>query len=270
MESQKVIVYATGPEQFEGLHMSILSLMRCATFTCLMSVSINVFVDVKHSTQLRHFLPTKILQNVFIYQLDTSALGNFSFHASREKVGMLDASENFIRFFLPMYFPQLPQVLYLDADTIVRRSVCDLFYYYSSPLEGAGLAAAPRRSSCMVQRVPSEYRAQWVQQPTLTFNAGVFLADLKFWKRYRISEKALSLLRRNEKENLWLTASNPPLCIVFANAFVKLNWRWHVYGLGFKSKISNRTLNEAYILHWNGIRKPWLPTGMWKMYWRAD
>jgi len=63
MDSRMVVVYSTGPEQFEGLYMSIMSLMHSATSSCLMSLSINVFIDVKHYNHLKKILPPQILHN---------------------------------------------------------------------------------------------------------------------------------------------------------------------------------------------------------------
>ena len=63
MDSRMVVVYSTGPEQFEGLYVSTMSLMHSATSSCLMSLSINVFVGVKHYNHLKKILPPQILHN---------------------------------------------------------------------------------------------------------------------------------------------------------------------------------------------------------------
>ena len=146
------------------------------------------------------------------------------------------------------------------------EELCDIFHRYGRKTAYFGVAARQRRWDCTVYRIPRAYAQQWGRRP-ITFISGVFLADLSFWRRYHIQERAFDLLSQNQRRPLWRIGSNPPLCILFANSFYPIDRRWHVFGLGNDRNISTEMLKNAYILHWNGKHKQWEQGGLWKSLW---
>jgi alpha-1,4-galacturonosyltransferase len=260
------VIYSTGKRHFPGLLQSLRSIRKSATPFCLGNVKVTVFLSIDDYSVLARRLDDELWDNIDLKTLDMRQIGSYRIHGSKMQFGLLDSPQNYVRFWLSSLLPNASLVLYLDADTIVRKSVCDIFHQYGRKTAYFGVAARQRRWDCTVYRIPRAYAQQWGRRP-ITFISGVFLADLNFWRRYHIQERAFDLLFQNQRRPLWSIGSNPPLCILFANSFYPIDRRWHVFGLGNDRNISTEMLKNAYILHWNGKHKPWEQDGLWKSLW---
>ncbi len=98
----------------------------------------------------------------------------------------------YARLLLPIMFPGISKLLYLDADILVLR---DLGPLWTTELKGAVVGA-------VVDGMDAEMKAgqpglEGVARVQHYFNAGVLLIDLDRWRRERVSERALDYLMRH-------------------------------------------------------------------------
>lgn len=69
---------------------------------------------------------------------------------------------------------------------------------------------------------------------------------------------------------LWLAGSLPLGWLTFYNYTVGLDRTWHVLGLGYESVVRRGDIEKAAVIHFDGLKKPWLDIGIeiYKEYWR--
>lgn len=65
------------------------------------------------------------------------------------------------------------------------------------------------------------------------------------------------------------TGSLPLGWLTFYNKTMVLDRRWHILGLGYDSSIDINEIEQAAVIHYDGIRKPWMDIaiGRYKTYW---
>lgn len=75
---------------------------------------------------------------------------------------------------------------------------------------------------------------------------------------------------QGDERPLWKAGSLPLGWATFYNHTVALDRTWHVLGLGYDSGVRRRDIEQAAVIHFDGIMKPWLDTGFdkYKEYWR--
>ena len=110
--------------------------------------------------------------------------------------GNLSAEANFARFYLTEMLPSdVEKVVYLDADTVVRKDVTHLYdtSLTQATSQSMAVAAVSRRYkpmcgswlACRSTQVQSLLRSQGINDPAAqldTFNAGVLVLHLKRWR----------------------------------------------------------------------------------------
>ncbi|XP_047246144.1 glycosyltransferase 8 domain-containing protein 2 isoform X4 [Girardinichthys multiradiatus] len=114
-----------------------------------------------------------------------------------------------------------------------------------------------------------DYRKQEVKDLGInpsecSFNPGVFVADIKEWKKQKITKQLEKWMEENFRQNIYSSAmaggvATPPMLIVFHDKYTTLDPLWHVRHLGWSpdAHYSESFLQEAHLLHWNGRFKPW-------------
>ncbi|XP_037552177.1 glycosyltransferase 8 domain-containing protein 2 [Nematolebias whitei] len=196
---------------------------------------------------------------------------------------------NFVRFYLPLLGISHERVVYLDDDIIVQGDIKNL---YNIKLK-AGHAAA-FATDCdlpatheMVRSIGMQttymgfldYRKQEVKDLGInpndcSFNPGVFVADVKEWKKQKVTKQLEKWMEENVRKNIYSSAmaggvATPPMLIVFHDKYTTLNPLWHVRHLGWSpdARYSENVLQEAHLLHWNGPFKPWsYPAVHWELW----
>ncbi|CAH2057243.1 unnamed protein product [Thlaspi arvense] len=61
---------------------------------------------------------------------------------------------------------------------------------------------------------------------------------------------------------LWKGGSLPIGWVIFYNHTVGLDRSWHVLGLGYDSGVKQQDIEKAAVIHFDGVRKPWLDIGL--------
>ncbi|MBA0796822.1 hypothetical protein Gohar_007558 [Gossypium harknessii] len=181
---------------------------------------------------------------------------------------------NHLRFYLPDIFPALNKIVHLDHDIVVQK---DLTEIWSVDMKGKVNAAV---ETC-TESEPS-YRAMHTfvnfSDPFLEqrFNAsvctwafGMNLFDLQEWRRRNLTGLYCDYLQLGLERPLWKAGSLPIGWITFYNQTVPLEKRWHMLGLGSNTDLSSDDIENATVLHYDGVMKPWLEIGItkYKGYW---
>ena len=71
-------------------------------------------------------------------------------------------------------------------------------------------------------------------------------------------------MEKNSQKKLYRFNTQPVLNYFFINKVKDIDKRWNTKNLG---NGSNKDLENAFVLHWNGPRKPWKNNGLYKEYW---
>ncbi|XP_008399746.1 glycosyltransferase 8 domain-containing protein 2 isoform X1 [Poecilia reticulata] len=203
---------------------------------------------------------------------------------------------NFVRFYLPLLGISHRRVIYVDDDVIVQGDIKDL---YNIKLKTGHAAAFA--SDCdlpftheMVRSIGMQttymgfldYRKQEVKDLAInpnhcSFNPGVFVAEIKEWKKQKITKQLERWMEENFRQNIYSSAmaggvATPPMLIVFHDKYTALDPLWHVRHLGWSpnARYAESFLQGAQLLHWNGPFKPWndpaVHSDLWKRWFIPD
>lgn len=144
--------------------------------------------------------------------------------------------------------PHIDRVLYLDADTIVCKSVSDM-YFCNLGTNIIGMAPDIWHKK-QKKRFPCKRQTY--------FNAGVCLIDLKKWRDKKISESLFDFYRKNIDACIY--PDQDPINIVLDGMVLQLdckyNFGWHWDKNECLESFGSCDLSEAAIVHYV-FNKPW-------------
>lgn len=178
---------------------------------------------------------------------------------------------NHLRFYLPEVFPQLNKVLFLDDDLVVQK---DLSGLWSIDLKGKVNGAVEtcgetfhrfdrylNFSNPLISKNFDPRACGWAY--------GMNIFDLDEWRRQNITDVYHTWQRMNHDRQLWKLGTLPPGLITFWKRTYPLDRFWHVLGLGYNPNVSQRDIERAAVIHYNGNMKPWLEINIpkYRNYW---
>ena len=149
----------------------------------------------------------------------------------------------YFRFKLAEYLPDIKNVLYLDCDVIVRKSLRGIF---ETNLQNT--------SAAMIEDVESEKEAKRLNLNKY-FNAGVMLINLEFWRQNKISSKLFEYSKNNKNIIQW--QDQDVLNVVLKDSIKELDVKWN-FQYFLYDNVDLKNLEYSYILHLSGRFKPWL------------
>lgn len=190
------------------------------------------------------------------------------------------SSTTYARFFLSSLLPQnTNKIIYLDSDVLVQKDISLLWrqamYFY--PFAAVQDFALPYIDSSI--RRDFSYKKKWIfrSQPiknfkelklkstSMYFNAGVFITKLNYWRKNKIEEKLLQVLRVNS--HLINFGDQDVLNIIFSSKWKKINPRWNqqsfIYNFPssrhspFNKKQFEMLKKDPWIIHFSEQKKPW-------------
>jgi len=217
-----------------------------------------LFRRYQFEIEMKEFPTNKFLdENICIKHRDTTSIKYFS------------NIMNFSRFYLGELYPCLEKILYLDTDVIVQADIIEL--YDSTLFDQHIFAAVPQDTfynlgftNNVMEFFPD------INLENRTFNAGVYLTNLKEWNKQNILSQVqkIMLCHKNSKEPFFSLGTQPILNIIFNEKFYQLPGHWNYPTLGYSPNLDlKEDFHNAKILHWCGEGKPWLPNGLYKNRW---
>lgn len=164
----------------------------------------------------------------------------------------------FARLCLADFMPDdAERILYIDADTMVTEDVGRLFDIDTR--DHPIWAVVDSGSDQQMARLSKTFQMTSVTPNAAYFNSGVMLIDMPAWRRDRITERALDIVRRDGARLRW--ADQDVLNILMAGRWGVLEDKWNNQIHGDKAVFPELFANGKIqgILHWAGPAKPWHP-----------
>lgn len=109
------------------------------------------------------------------------------------------------------------RLVYLDADTIVKQDISQLF---EMPMTDALMAAVPIKQQDFLAKRNDVLRRE---PNTPYFNAGVLVVDIEKWNAEGLTQKAFELLATHQFDFL----DQDVLNILSTDRLIALDWRWN-------------------------------------------
>lgn len=164
----------------------------------------------------------------------------------------------YYRLFLSSILPKdLPKVIYLDCDLLVRGSIREL---WEQNVEGYAIGCVED----MWSGKADNYSRLHYDSLFSYFNAGVLLANLDYWRKSNFEEKALDYIRKYPERLLF--NDQDVLNAIFHNQKVFISFRWNMQDGFFRQKRRlrkdvwselDKELKCPVIIHYTGSKKPW-------------
>jgi len=156
------------------------------------------------------------------------------------------------------------KVMYLDVDTIV---LCDVYSIVNGALNSGSdyaIAAVPRkrrrsRDGKTAVRGLTEHGANALggRRIRKSFNAGVYVMNVKVWREQNLTERMRHIALRNKKEHLYKYGSQPPMNIVIGDEFEDLPGSWNRGAGDYESFKRRNSTHETCLIHYKGGIRPW-------------
>lgn len=126
----------------------------------------------------------------------------------------------YFRILLPEILPlEIEKVIFIDCDIIVKENLGELFKIDISKYSHAAVINPFTDSYSVKKRLD-------IKQEYEYFNAGVLLINIKFWRNYSVTEKALNYLKENfNKIEFW---DQDVLNFLFQGMWLELDPKWNV------------------------------------------
>jgi lipopolysaccharide biosynthesis glycosyltransferase len=188
----------------------------------------------------------------------------------KDRVGHLPHTFGFItratyaRLYIPSVLPDTEKrALYLDCDTLARRSVSELFF---ADMDGAAAMGSPDVQSPFVS---STYAVPyWAdrgrQADDLNYNAGVLLMDLDVWRKERINERALEYLTDGRHH---FAQDQEAINAVLPGQIKQMDPRWNQQSEIFQKQyeviqpfsrdVLKQIMEDPWLIHYCNVVKPW-------------
>nr|XP_043623404.1 probable galacturonosyltransferase 4 isoform X2 [Erigeron canadensis] len=178
---------------------------------------------------------------------------------------------NHLRFYLPEIFPKLNKVVFLDDDIVVQK---DLSGLWSIDLKGKVIGAVETCGENFHRfdrylNFSNPIIAKNFDPRACGWAYGMNVFDLDEWKKQNITDVYHTWQNLNHERQLWKLGTLPPGLITFWKRVYPLERSWHVLGLGYNPSVSQKDIERASVIHYNGNLKPWLEIGIPKFrgYW---
>lgn len=186
------------------------------------------------------------------HEIDTQRLSGLRFTRRHGR-------EIWYRILLPELLPELPRVLYLDADTLVLRPIEELWHE-----ELGDKIAGAIHNPMYPWGDASSLEEMEIAKPSDYFNSGVLLMDLDGWRAQNITGQLRRYVRQNPEKCTW--PDQNALNAVLGRGLCKpLSPVWNAQNVYFDSKPADLPLarsalwevrNRPRIVHFIAPYKP--------------
>ncbi|KAM4075579.1 hypothetical protein ACB094_10G180400 [Castanea mollissima] len=181
---------------------------------------------------------------------------------------------NHLRFYLPDVFPALDKIVLLDHDVVVQGDLTELWSVnmkgkVNGAVETCNESEALLRQMDMLINFSDPLVAKSFNVNACTWAFGMNLFDLQEWRQKNLNSVYHKYLQLGNERSLWLAGTLPLGWITFYNQTMALDRRWHVLGLGYDSAVRRADIEQAAVIHYDGVTKPWLDIAIrrYKGYW---
>ncbi|XP_016495474.1 putative galacturonosyltransferase 6 isoform X1 [Nicotiana tabacum] len=182
---------------------------------------------------------------------------------------------NHLRFYLPDIFPSLNKIVLLDHDVVVKRDLTGLWRInMKGKVNGAVetcLEGEPTfRRMDMFINFTDPLVAKRFDVKSCTWAFGMNIFDLQEWRKRNLTALYHKYLELGSDRPLMKAGTLPIGWMTFYKHTRAIDRRWHVLGLGYESGVRLNEIEQAAVIHYDGVMKPWLEIGLqkFKPYWK--
>jgi lipopolysaccharide biosynthesis glycosyltransferase len=194
------------------------------------------------------------------HESDKSFFSSIYYGEARSDIRSL----NYIQIAVPEYFPEYDYLFFMEPDQVLRQDLVPLWQRFITDKIGIGIVPYG------IGRTTAEtLRKLYVhRRTTYLYNCGVMFYDCKFWKDNCCKEKCIqAILKQKELSGGYYNYyAEGAINVALQELITPIDPRLNICNLGWDSGIHKSQLESAIILHWNGERKPWKITGLYKEY----
>ncbi|KAG9133304.1 hypothetical protein Leryth_018623 [Lithospermum erythrorhizon] len=216
---------------------------------------------------------------VHVQSIDNFGWLSVKYEANLPKEASLDlrftSPLNHLRFYLPDVFPRLDKIVFLDHDVVVRRDLKELWELnmkgkVNGAVETCQKGEPSYRRMDMFINFTDPVIAKKFDANTCTWAFGMNVFDLQKWRKQDLTQVYHKYLAMGSEGPLMKAGTLPIGWMTFYNQTVALDRRFHVFGLGHDHGVKHGEIEQASVLHFDGIMKPWLDIGIdaYKRYWK--
>lgn len=204
-----------------------------------------------------HILHTNISEDM---QQKVRMLSNEQFHISFEdvndyllfvgdKMPLRDyySKTTYYRIFIAEMFPQYSKAIYIDSDTVVQGDISEL---YDTDIGDAYVGACHEQVMVQVEEYGSYVEKVLGINRNAFFNAGLLLINCDQFRRHKVMEKFIRLLKTY---NFVVTQDEDYLNVICKDRVFWLDQRWNTEIFG----IIPYPIEQAHVLHYIMTNKPW-------------
>jgi lipopolysaccharide biosynthesis glycosyltransferase len=269
------IVYSFDFNYIQGALASIYSLLFNSNFN--KNICINICTE-KNDYELIiyyliNFIDTYNIKNKFtITILDTNILNENILYTKCYKGGnhLLKLS-NFTRLLIGHIF-NLDYILYLDSDTIIQKDITECLDKFKS-LNNEEIVIWGKKSNLEYRNILNMDNFKKVEKDFdyLDFSKNIIYTGTMIIKPILLKNKydeIISLIKYHNSINggIYKLFTMSIINIIFHNQINYFDdFLNNIVDLGCKNNISN--LENADVLDWSGIYKPWFINGLYKEFW---
>ncbi|GAU43833.1 hypothetical protein TSUD_399270 [Trifolium subterraneum] len=158
----------------------------------------------------------------------------------------------YLLFYLPEIFPALNKIVVFDHDVVVQQ---DLGGLWNANLKGNVIGAV---GTCQEGKTPFH-----------RIDAFINFSDPLIGQSFDANSCTWAFGGSKKPLWNWNVARMPLGWLTFYNKTELLDRRWHILGLGHNSGVDRNEIDQAAVVHYDGIRKPWLDIAMgrYRSYW---
>jgi lipopolysaccharide biosynthesis glycosyltransferase len=160
------------------------------------------------------------------------------------------SKEAYYRIFVPDLITDtnITKCIYLDCDLIVAKSIDEL---WNTDIHGYLAAAVDTACLLSKEKRVKINRRLFLPKDASYFNSGVLLMNLAEWRKHRISQRVIDLIRKETVELRLI--DQDALNIILHGKWLKLDPKWNYTDSHW---VKMPLINPA-IIHFTGPRKPW-------------
>ncbi|XP_009620906.1 probable galacturonosyltransferase 6 isoform X1 [Nicotiana tomentosiformis] len=181
---------------------------------------------------------------------------------------------NHLRFYLPDIFPSLDKIVFLDHDVVVQKDLTRLWDINTKgKVNGAVETCREGEPSFRRMDMFINFTDPLVEKSfdanTCTWAFGMNIFDLQKWRKRNLTALYHNYLELGSQRQLLKAGSLPIGWTTFYKHTHVLDKRWHLLGLGHDSGVAQTEIEQAAVIHYDGVMKPWLDIGIqkYKPYW---
>ncbi|KAH0706994.1 hypothetical protein KY289_012070 [Solanum tuberosum] len=181
---------------------------------------------------------------------------------------------NHLRFYLPDIFPSVNKIVFLDHDVVVRKDLTRLWHINSKGKVNGAVETCVEgepsfRRMDMFINFTDPSVATGFDANTCTWAYGMNVFDLQEWRKRNLTALYHKYLELGSKRPLLKAGSLPLGWMTFYKHTHALDRTWHLLGLGYDSGVTRAQIEQAAVIHYDGVMKPWLDIGVqkYKSYW---